>query len=384
MLSTFNKKIMILGAGMLQLPAIIESKKLNIQTVVVDYDKNAAGVKLADKFYNISTLDYDAVLEVAKIEKIDGIITICSDRPMNIVAKVAKELGLVAISEETALKATNKCKMRDALAENNVPIPIYCKVSEYDEYLRAIRRVGLPCISKPSDNSGSRGVTLLEDIQQDFKAAYEYAISNSIDNQVLIEEYMVGPEVSVEVIVDKSINIIQITDKITTGAPHFVEMGHMQPSRLDENVLSEIKKVSVKAIAAIGIDKGPAHVEIIVTDDGPKIVELGARLGGDYITTHLVPLSTGYNMVKANIEIALNIENNENIKFNKASAIRYFSNKQIVDLDEDILKLLDKFYATFKEQGEIKSSLDRSGFYILSSDSLSEIDEKIEYIERKI
>ena len=88
-------------------------------------------------------------------------------------------------------------------------------------------------------------------------------------------------------------HVIQITDKLTTGAPYFVEMGHNQPSLLPKNIQQQIEKVAKMAVKALGIQNGPSHTEIKVTSEGPKIVEIGARLGGDNITTHLVPLSTG-------------------------------------------------------------------------------------------
>ena len=136
---------------------------------------------------------------------------------------------------------------------------------------------------------------------------------------------MQGPEVSVEVMtVDGIPHILAVTDKLTTGAPYFVEMGHSQPSRLSKTTIDTIKDLAVKAIRSVGINMGPAHVEMIVTAQGPKMVELGARMGGDCITTHLVPLSTGIDMVKATIDISLGLYPDIEPKFEQGSAIRYF------------------------------------------------------------
>lgn len=120
------------------------------------------------------------------------------------------------------------------------------------------------------------------------------------------------------------VHILAITDKLTTGAPYFVEMGHSQPSRLPEKDLLKIRDLTSRAIKAVGIENGPAHVEVMQTKQGPKMIELGARMGGDCITTHLVPLSTGIDMVKATIDIALGIEPDIIPKFSKGSAIRFF------------------------------------------------------------
>jgi biotin carboxylase len=155
--------------------------------------------------------------------------------------------------------------------------------------------------------------------------AYEYSRAYSRGGDVVVEEYMRGPEVSVETLsVGGECHVVQITDKLTTGAPHFVEMGHSQPTQLCSRTVEQIKWITQAANRAVGITDGPSHTEIIVTAEGPKIVELGARLGGDCITTHLVPLSTGVDMVECCIRIALGEQPDFVPKFKKGSAIRYF------------------------------------------------------------
>ena len=134
------KKLMILGASVLQIPAIIEAKKMGIYVIVVDMNPNAEGFSYADKKIVVSTTDTKRVLEVAKENDIDGIITIASDRPMRTVAKVAEELNLIGIDEKTAVNATNKSKMRDALKKYSVPIPMYFSVDDYEQYLEAIKK----------------------------------------------------------------------------------------------------------------------------------------------------------------------------------------------------------------------------------------------------
>lgn len=322
------KKLMILGASVLQIPAIVEAKKMGLYVLAVDMNPNAEGFSYADKKIVVSTTDTEKVLEEAKKNKIDGIITIASDRPMTTVAKVAKKLDLIGIDEKTAINATNKSKMRDALKAYGVPIPMYFSVVNYDQYLKAVDEIimkSYKCIIKPEDNSGSRGIRLVESTDAcDLKKIFDYCKSNSNSGKLLVEEYMEGPEVSVETISKDGVcNVIQITDKITTGPPYFVELGHSQPSSLDKETIDKIKKVAIDTNRAIGIENGPSHTEIKVTKDGPKVVEVGARLGGDNITTHLVPYSTGVNMVKASIKIALGQEIDVRKSFEKASVIRY-------------------------------------------------------------
>lgn len=377
------KKLMILGASVLQIPAILEAKKMGLYVIAVDMNPNAEGFSYADKKIVVSTTDTEKVLEEAKKNRIDGIITIASDRPMTTVAKVAKELNLIGISEDTATKATNKIKMRDALKINNVPIPMYFSVNNYDDYIESVNKIkenNYKCIVKPADNSGSRGIRLIDNYtEEELRNTYDYCMKNSDSSKLVVEEYMNGPEVSVETISKDGVcHVIQITDKITTGSPYFVEMGHSQPSQLKNSVIEEIKKVTIDANQAIGISDGPSHTEIKVTVDGPKIVEIGARLGGDNITTHLVPYSTGVNMVEASIKIAIGEEIDIQKKFNKASAIRYKNCEKgkIVEVSgienaNNIqgIKDIKIIHGVGYYSDDIRSSNDRVGYVISQEDT---------------
>lgn len=318
------KKLMIVGASVLQLPAILKAKEMGLHVAVVDFNPQAVGIPYADEYYNASTMDEDAVLAAAEAYKPDGIMTLATDMPMRGVAKTSEKLHLHSISYETAVKATDKFDMIKAFKEHDVPSPWFFVVDSLDELKLHKEDVTFPCIIKPTDNAGSHGVAKVYSFQE-LLDNYEYSHSCSRCGKVIVEEYLDGPEVSVEVmVVNGEVNILQITDKITTEAPHFVEMGHTQPSRLPDEIQTAIRNVTIAACRAIGIDKGPAHVEMKVTKRGPVMIELGARMGGDNITTHLVPLSTGVDMVGATIKVALG--ENPDIKptLHCGSAIRYF------------------------------------------------------------
>ena len=323
-----GKTIMILGAGVLQLPAIKKAAEMGLKVVALDMNPDAVGFSVSGVACEIiSTIDIPAAIEAAKRHNIDGVMTLATDMPMRTVAAVAKECGLVGISDDTALKATNKAFMREALAAQNVPVPKFFRARNRNEFLDSVKGFSAPFIIKPADNSGSRGICLIKDIEnkEEVSSAYEYALQFSRSGDVVLEEYMSGAEVSVETMaVNGEIHVIRITDKITTGFPRFVEMGHTQPGRLNEEIKAEIAEVAKAANKAVGIENGPSHTEIIVTDEGAKIVEIGARLGGDCITTDLVPLSTGVDMVECCIRIALGERPDIRKKFDKGSAIRYF------------------------------------------------------------
>lgn len=368
---------MIVGASVLQLPAIKKAKELGLEVAVVDFNPEAIGIAFADKYYNASTMDEDAVLAAAEDYQPDGIMTLATDMPMRGVAKSSDKLGLHSIDYDTAVKTTDKYDMIKAFKEHDVPSPWFYLVSSFEDLKALEGKLEYPCIMKPTDNAGSHGVVKVESFGELVKS-YEYSYQSSRYGNVIVEEYLDGPEVSVEVmVVDGQVNVLQITDKLTTGAPYFVELGHSQPSRLPVDVQEQIKVVATRACKAVGIKKGPAHVEMKITaKGGPKMVELGARMGGDNITTSLVPLSTGIDMVKATILVALGEEPDIEPKLQCGSAIRYFQPafgkiKSIIGVEE--AQALDGVRAiTFtKEVGEestpIHCSNDRVGSVIVQT-----------------
>lgn len=387
------KKLLIIGASILQLPAIKKAKEMGLYVAVLDFNPNAIGIPYADEYFNASTMDENAVLEVAKEFKPDGIMTLATDMPMRGVAKVSDTLGLHSISYGTAVKATDKYDMIKAFEEHNVPAPWFYLVKNYDEIVPLKDKITYPCIMKPTDNAGSHGVVKIHSYEE-LLDKYEYSHSCSRRGNVIVEEYLDGDEVSVEVmVVNEKVHVLQITDKLTTGAPYFVEMGHSQPSRMDVGIQNKIKDVAEKACKAIGINTGPAHVEMKVTSQGePKMIELGARMGGDNITTHLVPLSTGVDMVESTIKIALGEEVDVTPTLNCGSSIRYFEAplgkiKSIEGVEEalkiDGVKQISFTKNIGEESTPIHCSNDRIGFVIAQAETVEEainICEKVKEI----
>lgn len=375
------KRLLIIGASILQLPAIQKAKEMGLYVGVVDYNPNAVGIPYADEYFNVSTIDEEGVYQTAKKFKADGIMTLATDMPMRSVAYAVQKLGLTGISYETAKTTTDKGLMIEAFEKHDVAHPWYYVISNLEELQEIRNNIQYPCISKPVDNAGSRGVVLSNN-SEELQKAFCYSAANSRNGEVIIEEFLQGQEISVEVIVlDNEIHILQVTDKLTTGAPHFVEMGHSQPSSLAEEDLIKIRDLAKKAVKAVGINCGPAHVEIMLTQNGPKLIELGARMGGDCITTHLVPLSTGIDMVKATIRIALGENADLAPLFHKGSAIRYFSSKQGIFKEligvENAKKIPGVKEITFTRKigeciGEIDSSVDRAGYVIAQAETAYE------------
>lgn len=376
-----KKKIMILGASILQLPAIIRAKEMGLHTIVLDSNDSSIGFEIADEKHLISTNDIESAIQLARRIKPDGVITMATDRPMRTVAAIGEELLLNTISSDAAMKATDKLLMRKQLQKDKLPIPKYFKIYTLKDFLDVTKLFEKDFIVKPSDSSGSKGVLLCNN-DSNLEEIYNSAKKYSISGNILLEEFMEGPEVSVETLTFAGkTKVIAITDKYKSQLPYFVEMGHSIPSQLDMETKLKIEKLAIQAVNSIGINVGPAHTEIIVTNEGPKIVEIGARLGGDHITSHLVLLATGVDMVEATIKISLGQVPNLKDSLFKGAAIQYFGGKN------GIINKIDNFEEFEKLSGvqeiiinkkvgdtilDIQSSNDRLGHVIIKKSNAKE------------
>lgn len=305
-----QKKVFMLGAGPLQVPAITELKKMGAYVICLDYNPEAIGFEYADESRIISTVDVEAICGEMKEEKDAVLMTSTSDAPVRVISDVSKRLGLLCdLSYEDACAVTIKSVMRQRLKENHVPIPQYVVIEKEEDLKTAYYKTfSQECIIKPSDSAGSRGVKLLAQGLNEGQIEQEYQLCKAASRNgvIVAEEVMTGPEVSVESLTVNGItDILTITDKVVCERPYFVEIGHKEPSSLPDDMKNKIMNVTRQAIAAMNITNSPSHTEVMVTKDGPKIVEIAARLGGDFITSRLVPLSTGINMVKESVKMAL-------------------------------------------------------------------------------
>lgn len=298
------KKIAIIGASYLQQPLVEKAKEMGLYTICFAWEEGAVCKDLCDKFYPISIVDKEAILKVCREEKIDAVTTIASDTAVITVDYVASQMGLISNPEEYSATTTNKYLMRQCFIEQGVPSPKFTLVDDLDHY--QIKGFKFPLIVKPTDRSGSRGVEKVLDPVQ-LEEAITRAQKESFEHKAIIEEFVTGREISVESISYQGKHfILQITDKVTTGAPFFVELEHHQPSSLPQEVKDKVKKIVLKALDALHIEYGASHSELKITEDGDiRVIEIGARMGGDFIGSDLVKLSTGYDFLKGVIEVAL-------------------------------------------------------------------------------
>ena len=396
------KKMMILGASALQVPAIKKAKEMGYEIILVDYDPDAVGFELADVKLVVSTLDQEEVLKQARIYKPDVVITSTSDGPVRTAAYVNEKLGKQPdLSYEDSLCATIKSYMRERLKECHVPIPQYFVVSNEKEFQNAVQALQGDMIVKPADNAGSRGVVLIKKDSESGKtqpedtlAVYEYSKSNSRNGVVMVEEFMEGEEVSVEsMTVNGETTVVTITDKLTTPPPYFVELGHAEPSRHPAKLQEQIREITKQAVAAIRLQNGPSHTEVKLTKDGPKIVELAARLGGDFITSRLVPMSTGVDMVGNSVILATGGQVELAKKWDKGAAIRFISGESGTIKQITVPKEVYGFpgieeIVLYNKAGDTsngtKSSNDRLGHVIATGKDAKEAFERATDVMEKI
>lgn len=373
------KKIMVLAAGLLQIDVIEKAKSMGYYVLAVDGNPKAPGFNVADKAICADIVNEETMLKIARDEHVDGVIHPCSEVSMAVMGRINDELGLSGISREQAICATNKHLMRKAFEKGNAPSPKSILAQDAEDAWRRLQsEFDTDAILKPSRNSGSRGIAKVSRNMDkgDFIRAYDEALSESRDHSVLIEQFIEGPEFSIEMIVwQGEIHVLTVTDKKTTGAPHFVELGHNQPSCFSATDVETLKAAAVAGVRALGVNNCACHAEAKLMNGKAYLMEVGARLGGDFISTELTHLSTGIDMVAAAIDVALGVEPDLSAKEEpKGVCIRYFCPKpgKLVSISNtEVLNNPHVYlWEVYSKEGDVipavTSSLCRSGHVIVT------------------
>ena len=302
------KHLLIIGGGIFQVPAIKVAKSMGLKVVVTDYNREAEGMLMADYPIEVSTRNINLTVNAAKQFHascpLDGVMTVGTDASQTVSA-VANALSLPGIPFEVAERATDKINMRRWLSKMGVAVPRFRPVWTMDDLKEAMEEMPFPLVIKPCDNMGARGVKMIRE-SHEASSAFQEAKEASISGKLIIEEFMEGPELSLDALVfDGRIEVTGIADRIIQRAPYFVEVGHTLPSNLPQEQLAQATELFQSAIKALGIDIGAAKGDIKITADGPKVIEVAARLSGGWMSTYTYPLATGVNLIKAAIEVVL-------------------------------------------------------------------------------
>ena len=378
-------KLAIIGANEFQNPLILAAKARGIETHVFAWEAGDVGETTTDFFHPISITEVDAIAEACRAIGVDGVASIGSDLANIAVAGVAAALGLTANSVDCVAKSTNKELMRRAFEEHGDPSPASMPVTA-DTDLGALD-VAYPVIVKPADRSGSRGITKLES-PAGLGAAVARALGESFAGEALVEEFACGDEYSVEYISwEGEHRFLAVTEKFTTGAPGFIERGHLEPARISPEREAAIRAVVEHALDSLGVRFGASHSEVKVDADGVvRIIEIGSRMGGDCIGSHLVPLSCGYDFVGAVIDVALGVEPPQPTgDVRRPAAVRFVFDKgderALAMLSDEHPEALAYVSPIERDDHAIVDSGSRRGFFIFSADDAATVEPYLPEVE---
>ena len=386
-----KKAILVFGVGILQGSLIRRAQDMGLFVVGIDPCGEAYCRDVVDVFEVVGGQDFEGTMAVAKKYNVSAVVTTATDKPLVMMARVAKELGLRFFSEETAIVSTDKFLMKERFMANGIP----CAKGKVISTEKDASDMVFPVIVKPRDNSGSRGVKLCNNLQE-LEETIQEALDNSKKDTVLVEEFIEGREFSIEALhYDGKSEVIQFTEKKTTPFPYNVELGHIQPANISEEQKNQIRRIISLIGSALNFEYCPSHTELKINDRGIFIIETSPRLGGDYITSLLTPLSTGINMEDQLLHIALGEHVDVTIgRIDRAAGVRFFdlplgvvksihldagkflSNSNIVDFSLDVKKG-DRIKP-------ITSSLNRYGQVIVKEDTFEDVRNMLDEIENEV
>jgi len=329
------RTLWMVGGGAEAVPGIQRAKEMGLHVVVSDGNPDAPGLALADDRVVVSTYDVRGTVAAARryhrqVRPVDGVLCVASDVPLT-VAEVAAELGLPGIPVESARLASDKLAMKEHFSARGIPIPWFQAVRTPGEVREAVRARGLPLVVKPVDSRGARGVVrLTENVDPEW--AYRQAATLSPTGRVMVEEYLPGPQISTESILIGGTGVTPgFSDRnyefLDRFSPYFIENGGEQPSRLSLEDRERVSRLAEKAGQALGIRTGIVKGDLVLTSEGPKVIEIATRLSGGWFCTDQIPLATGVDLVGAAIRLALGepVELKELRPENRRGvAIRYF------------------------------------------------------------
>lgn len=316
------KRILILGAGFMQKPAIDCAKELGCFVTAVDGNPQAFCVPFVHRFEPIDLKDTEKLLafakELQKTEGLDGVFTAGTDFSAA-VSYIAENCGFNAHSYEAARNASDKIRMRGCFAKAGVPSPRFCEIDEsflsfsVEEILEKAgfgeHKENFTClVVKPVDNMGARGCRMVQS-KEEFLDAVKAAINYSRSGRAILEEYMEGPEFSIDSLVyNGNLTITGFADRHIFYPPYFIEMGHTMPTKLSEEEKNEVIRVFSQGVKALGLTCGAAKGDIKFTKKGVMIGEIAARLSGGYMSGWTYPYASQINLTKEAMRIALGMK----------------------------------------------------------------------------
>ena len=389
------KKLLMLGGGFLQNFVILKAKKLGYYVHVLDANPNAIGFKIADEFAVINIVDENACLEYAKMHQIDGVLTAATDFSVLTMSRIACELGIPGINYDSAKIIKNKAAVRKILFDAQADDTGYSyEIHNIEEAKLLCDKIVYPVMVKPCDGSGSRGASRV-DSPNDFIAACEFAMNGSITHRAVAEPFVVGREYGVESFIDNgAIHVLAVMQKDMTNPPYYAELGHAIPSGLSEEMETKIKTCVRNALIALGVNHGSVNMDLLVGEKGDvHIVDVGARMGGNLIGSHIVPRGTGIdymgNMIKAAVGDATDFRP-QYTKKNVATKLLALTPgiiKELPDFDKISIEndvLIEHHLNIGDNINEYHTNLDGCGYVLATSFDVDDAITKAEKVKKII
>lgn len=382
-------KALVLAGGFPQIALIKELKTRKIETVLADYYENPVARPYADKFYRTSTLDVDGITEIARSEAVDFLITACTDQALNTVACVSEKLGLPCyIDYQTALNVTNKQYMKKVFNEYGIPTAKHVIMGELEE--EKLNAMSYPLIVKPVDCNSSKGVKRVENIEE-LRPAFAKAVEYSRTNTAIVEEFIDGDELSVDVYVENGVaHILSVSmlDKIANNDKFIIFRGRYS-SEMVERVHDLVQGIAQQIADAFGLKDSPMLIQMISDGKTASVLEFSARTGGG-VKFRLIKKASGFDVIAAVVDLTLgNKPHVEKVVSENKYIVNEFiyCSKGIFDHLEGFEELVNEGviseYSLYKWQGAkfdaIESSGNRVAGFTLQSDSMDDL--KLKHIK---
>jgi biotin carboxylase len=279
-----QRRLLVLGAGPAQLGLLAAARDSGCFVIAADRDPGAPGFRFADRRAIVSAEDEPALAQLAEAEEVDGVIAPGIDWPVAIAARIASRLGLShPLTPESAVLATSKLEQRQHFLEAQVPQVAWETCRTVEEARAAAQRLGFPLVVKAPDRQGQRGLGLVRDADE-LDPAAEEALLASRSSLAILEQYAPGRELTVNAFSFHGRFVpLTVTDREVAEPPAFgVALAHVWPSTLEPSAIGAAVDAARSAAAALGIEDGPTYTQILATPEGPRVVELAARLGGGH------------------------------------------------------------------------------------------------------
>lgn len=389
------KKLLILGGGPSHLPIIELTKKMNFLAIVIDKNKNALGLKTADKSFVRDGSDEQDVLKIAKQEKVDGILP-TGDYSVFPSSYAAEKLGLPTFGIKVAKLVTNRSLLFKKFQKEKVPTAKSLEVKNVNQAKKIAEKIGYPLILKPGSSfGGSRGVVKINS-DSDLSRMFNFTKNNSLSKNVILEEFIDGLGHSIESITIKGkTTVLAISDRVRNTSFYCVDTKINYPSVQNEKLKKKIENAAKKAIKSSGMNWGPSHIEILSKSGKVFVHDFGARGGaGGFIPSVIVPLASGVNMMEKMILMYLGLDVGKMVPKKKNYVTFGFFNPSpgIVKKISGVQKIKNlPWVVDIKlrlKKGDkmpiIASGPDRAGYYVIKAPNRKKISERNEIVEKNI